>query len=110
MNCRLTKRPDGLCIQRIQSLCRQYTDIAEKLGGQEEAADAMGKLLRNVASRFADETATVDVSLPTMLWDGNGLDFSLEMCPCNHHERPLILESDLLVAALLVVMYCQELL
>ena len=42
--------------------CRRYTDIAEKLGGQEEAADAMGKLLRNVASRFADPEATLEVS------------------------------------------------
>lgn len=46
-------------------LCRMYLQIAEKLGGEDEAADAMGKLIRNVASRFADEKAIGEVPVQT---------------------------------------------
>lgn len=47
---------------KISACFRRYTDISIKLGGQEEAANAMGKLIRNVASRLADETSMQEVS------------------------------------------------
>jgi len=43
-------------------VCRRYKDISEKLGGEDEAANAMGKLVRNVASRLAGEKSIAEVS------------------------------------------------
>jgi hypothetical protein len=39
----------------------RYKDISEKLGGEDEAANAMGKLVRNVASRLAGEKSIAEV-------------------------------------------------
>ena len=42
-------------------MCRRYVDIAEKLGGQQEAADDMGDLLSGIAGGFASERAITEV-------------------------------------------------
>ena len=49
------------CWRVVNVSCSRYTDISEKLGGEDEAADPMGKLIKNVASRFADENAIAEV-------------------------------------------------
>ena len=41
--------------------CRRYKDIAEKLGGEDEAANSMGKLISSVASRLAGEGSIGEV-------------------------------------------------
>ena len=41
--------------------CRRYNDISLKLGGIEEAANQMGKLLSNVAARLAEPPAMEQV-------------------------------------------------
>ena len=48
--------------ENVAMVCRRYADISEKLGGLEEAADAMGKLVRDVASRLASEGSIREVS------------------------------------------------